>query len=131
MLATESPLLKPEGDCTLHLLFTLSDLFIIALCTKPPMPFVGDAGRSSLSGEIRPCDGDILTSEFKLGGSSRCAFVSRTEELLPPDAEGVDWYASLTLLPNDALLFDGEDILSTGSSTVFSGCEFSRAIPGI
>lgn len=90
LLVTESPLLRPGGDCTLHLLFTLSDLFIIALCTKPPMPFVGDAGRSNLSGEIRPCDGDILTSESKLGGSSLCALVNGTGELMLLDAPGVD-----------------------------------------
>lgn len=31
LLATELPRLRPEGDCTLHLLLTLSDLFIMAL----------------------------------------------------------------------------------------------------
>jgi len=59
LLATEFPLFSPGGDWMLHLLFTLSDRFIMALCTKPPIPFVGDAGRSSLSGDIRPCEGDI------------------------------------------------------------------------
>lgn len=45
LLAIESPRFKPEFACTLHLLLTLSDLRIIALCTKPPSPFVGDGGR--------------------------------------------------------------------------------------
>lgn len=44
-LATESPRFSPALACTLHLLLTLSDLFIIALCTKPPRPLVGDGGR--------------------------------------------------------------------------------------
>lgn len=44
LLATESPRLSPGAACTLHLLFTLSDRFIIALSTKPPRPFVGDGG---------------------------------------------------------------------------------------
>lgn len=38
-------------------MLTLSDRFSIALCTKPPIPFVGEAGRS---GEIRPCARDIV-----------------------------------------------------------------------
>ncbi len=59
LLVTELPLVRPGGDCTLHRLLTLSDLFIIALCTKPPMPFVGDGGLSTRSGEIRPWEGDI------------------------------------------------------------------------
>lgn len=45
VVATESPRLSPALACTLHLLFTLSDRFIIALCTKPPSPLVGDGGR--------------------------------------------------------------------------------------
>jgi hypothetical protein len=38
----------------LHLLLTLSDRFIIALCTNPPKPFVGDTG---LSGRLLVCVG--------------------------------------------------------------------------
>ena len=56
---TELPLLSPGPACALHLLFTLSDLFIIALCTNPPRPFVGEVGRSLRSGDMRPCEGDI------------------------------------------------------------------------
>lgn len=37
----------------------LSDRFIIALCTNPPMPFVGEPDRSALDGEVRPDVGDI------------------------------------------------------------------------
>ncbi len=74
LLVTELPLVRPGGDCTLHRLLTLSDLFIIALCTKPPMPFVGDGGLSSRSGEIRPWEGDIarlrLSDLESRGGSS-------------------------------------------------------------
>ena len=44
-VATESPRFNPAFACTLHLLFTLSDLFIMALWTKPPKPLVGEGGR--------------------------------------------------------------------------------------
>lgn len=43
----------------LHLLLTLSPRFMLALRTKLPMPFVGDAGRS---GDILPCVGDMSGS---------------------------------------------------------------------
>jgi hypothetical protein len=56
LLKVEFVLLMPCGVCVLHRLFTLSLRFIIALCTKPPMPFVGEGARS---GEILPCVGDI------------------------------------------------------------------------
>ena len=42
----------------LHRLLTLSLRFMLALRTKPPMPFVGDTGRSR-SGDMRPCVGDM------------------------------------------------------------------------
>ena len=42
----------------LHLLLTLSLRLSMALCTKPPMPLVGDADRSR-SGEILPWVGDM------------------------------------------------------------------------
>ena len=57
----EFPRLRPGAGVALHRLLTLSDLFIIALCTKPPSPLVGEAGRSILSGESRPCDGDMAS----------------------------------------------------------------------
>jgi hypothetical protein len=44
--AIESPRFRPGAACVLHLLLTLSDRFIIALCTNPPNPFVGDGGLS-------------------------------------------------------------------------------------
>lgn len=53
--AIESARCKPVGEVTLHRL-TLSVRFIIALCTKPPMPFVGERG---LVGDVRPEGGDI------------------------------------------------------------------------
>lgn len=54
--AVEFCLLRLPEVCTLHLLFTLSERLIIALCTNPPMPLVGDGVRS---GNIRPMDGDM------------------------------------------------------------------------
>jgi hypothetical protein len=44
LLATESPRFKPGAACTLHLLLTLSERFIMALSTKPPRPLVGEGG---------------------------------------------------------------------------------------
>ncbi len=57
--ATESPRFRPALAWTLHLLLTLSDLFIIALWTKPPRPLVGDGGRSAEEStlEVRPSAG--------------------------------------------------------------------------
>lgn len=49
----------------LHRLETLSLRFSMALCTKPPMPFVGDAGRSR-SGDMRPCVGDMASARAAL-----------------------------------------------------------------
>jgi hypothetical protein len=45
--------------CALQRLLRLSDLFIIALCTKPPMPLVGDAGRSEVVAR-RACEDNIV-----------------------------------------------------------------------
>ena len=59
LLNVEFCLLRPCGVCVLHLLFTLSLRLSMALCTKPPIPFVGEAGRSMRSGEILPCVGDM------------------------------------------------------------------------
>jgi hypothetical protein len=47
------------GVCVLHLLFTLSLRLSMALWTKPPMPLVGETGRSVRSGDILPCVGDM------------------------------------------------------------------------
>ena len=58
LLKVEFCLLKPGGVWVLHLLLTLSLRLSIALCTNPPMPLVGDTGRSR-SGEMRPCVGDM------------------------------------------------------------------------
>ena len=62
MLAVESCRERLEPGCALHLLLTLSFRFSMALCTKPPMPLVGDAGRSKVArdereGVVRPNDG--------------------------------------------------------------------------
>lgn len=64
MLAIEFSLDKPDPACALHRLFTLSERFSIALCTKPPSPFVGDGGRSIRSGDIRPWEGDIANARL-------------------------------------------------------------------
>lgn len=65
--------LNPCGSCVLHRFETLSDLLIIALCTKPPRPFVGEVDRAR-SGDIRRCVGDAGTDSSVgasvLGGSS-------------------------------------------------------------
>jgi hypothetical protein len=54
-------------------LLTLSLRLSMALCTKPPMPFVGDDGRS---GDILPCVGDMASSRAPL-------------ELSPPSNAGL------------------------------------------
>lgn len=64
--ATESPLLRPVFDLTLHLLLTLSERFIIALSTKPPKPLVGETGRfCERALEVRSKLG-VDSSEFML-----------------------------------------------------------------
>lgn len=69
LLKVEFCLLTAGGVCVLHLfLFTLSLRFIMALCTNPPMPFVGDVGRSR-SGDILPCVGDIASPRIEPVGS--------------------------------------------------------------
>lgn len=77
-LATEeSARCNPPGEVTLHRL-TLSERFIMALCTKPPMPLVGETG---LVGDERPvgwrCRAGISPSSFGsvAGGSRREADV--------------------------------------------------------
>jgi hypothetical protein len=88
---TESARCKPEGELTLHRL-TLSERFIMALCTNPPMPLVGESG--GLVGDVRPGDGGMdwrLTenastspAESPNGGSRRGApFRGRGEPSLP------------------------------------------------
>ena len=133
LLATEFPRLRPGGACTLHLLLTLSDRFIMALCTKPPIPFVGEAGRSNLSGEIRPCEGDIAKPrvsavESILGGSNLCALDDGIGDpkfpgRLPNTSE------LLEALPTVTLLLEGDR--SEGLSVSFSDRDASRDIPGI
>lgn len=118
LLATELPRFIPGGDWTLHLLFTLSDRFNIALCTKPPMPLVGDAGRSTLSGDIRPCVGDIAgardSGRASVGGSKRCALVKGTGDPTLPERPVADEYELLAALL--ALFREVEDDRSIMSS---------------
>jgi hypothetical protein len=134
LLATESALLRPAGDWTLHLLFTLSDRFIIALCTNPPMPLVGDIGRSTLSGEIRPCVGDIakprLSEWVSAGGSRICAGVKGIGEPKPLESFGLSLYVALAPLPYTALVLENVDGVCADSSNL-SGSDDCRDIPGI
>lgn len=58
LLRVELCLLKVGGVWVLHLLLTLSLRLRLALNTNPPIPLVGDTGRSR-SGDILPCVGDI------------------------------------------------------------------------
>lgn len=68
------------GVVTLHLL-TLSVRFIIALWTKPPIPFVGEAGRV---GEVWPDEVPSLPAWISAGGPSFTAsVVSNGEPSLP------------------------------------------------
>jgi hypothetical protein len=131
LLATELPRLTPEGDCTLHLLLTLSDLFIMALCTNPPIPFVGDTGLPNLSGEIRPWEGDIAKPrisdvESKFGATKFWALDSGIGD--PIFLEGFST-ASELLEPCSKVIFllDG----SIRSFSGFSARETSWDIPGI
>lgn len=128
LLATELPRLRPGGDCTLHLLFTLSDRFIMALCTKPPMPLVGDGDLSSLSGDIRPCEGDIASERasgpLPPGGSSFC-----TEDI--DNGEVSPLASSPELLDPVNPPLEGVDERSVGSSQACSPCESPRDMPGI
>lgn len=110
---------------------TLSDRFIIALCTNPPIPFVGDAGRepglSKRSGEMRPCDGDIAkprdSSMSLFGGSNLCALVKGTGE---PMTEPLEPF------PSPKVPLEGDEIRSMGSSDPCCvGLVVSRDIPGI
>lgn len=101
----------------------------MALCTKPPMPLVGDGGRSSLSGEIRPWEGDIAKPrasdiESIFGGSNLCALVSGTGDPKPELLETLCW--------TPALLLDGEEEAErSGVSVNAVSFAISRDIPGI
>lgn len=69
-LAVESLRAKDDGPAvTLHLLLTLSLRFSMALCTKPPMPLVGELGRSR-----RLCALDMvrLRASALSGAAKRC-----------------------------------------------------------
>lgn len=48
LLAVELCLDSPGAACALHLLLTLSDRLSMALCTNPPMPFVGDGDLAAI-----------------------------------------------------------------------------------
>jgi hypothetical protein len=62
LLIVEFCLLRGCGAWALHRLLTLSLRLSMALWTKPPMPFVGEEGRSARSGENLPCIGDMASA---------------------------------------------------------------------
>jgi hypothetical protein len=64
LLAKELPLMRPDGSCALQRLDTLSERFIMALCTNPPSPLVGDVDRS---GESRLGDNGVITGSSGIG----------------------------------------------------------------
>jgi hypothetical protein len=67
LLNVEPCLVRGGGACVLHRLETLSLRFSMALWTKPPMPLVGDAGRS---GDILPCVGDMASARAASAASA-------------------------------------------------------------
>lgn len=129
---TESARCRPVGDVTLHR-FTLSVRFIMALCTKPPIPFVGETGRA---GEVRPSGDGGLAAFISNGysileGSSFCASESvRGDPSLPVkagelgcgdefDDDHLDPSAAASRdIPGNCVRFDGISAKS-GSSTWF------------
>lgn len=122
LLANEFPRASPDGSWALHRFDTLSDRFIIALCTKPPSPFVGDDDLER-SGESRLGDmGDVCSSELGsvFVGSSFCALDRGIGEPRPVavDTEDTLEYRLLILLSaNIELARDGErDRATSGSS---------------
>ena len=143
----EFPLLRPGPACALHLLLTLSERFSIALCTKPPRPLVGDAGRSTRPGESRPCEGDIAkgraieifspTDGYMVdGGSNLRLFVVGIGDRTPPadagDAELEYLCPSPEMLPSEPSLDgDAEGPLSRAEIARSSGSAvLSLEIPG-
>lgn len=95
------------------------------------MPFVGDIGRSDLSGEMRPCEGDIAKPrasgmESVVGGSKRCALEDGIGDPIFADEFPI---TSEPLEPALKAMLDEDR--SRGSSNGFSGRDASRDIPGI
>lgn len=125
LLANElTPRLTPDGNCALHLFETLSDRFIMALCTKPPSPFVGDVERER-SGEMRLGEGGVATCS----GSSFWMLERGTGDPSPVAVETEDmleYRCPKLLSPKVELALDGEGDLSSPTS----GCELCFSSPG-
>lgn len=122
LLANEFPRGSPDGSWALHRLDTLSDRFIIALCTKPPSPLVGDEdlerSGESLFGDIGEVCSSAAGSVFR--GSSFCALDSGIGEPRPVavDTDDTLEYRLLRLLsPKFELARDGERDRSSGASS--------------
>lgn len=84
--------LNPCGICALHLFDTLSDLLNIALCTKPPIPFVGEVERLR-SGDKRRWLGEAAGSSTEVSawrGSSFCASDKCTGEPNPAETDDTE-----------------------------------------
>lgn len=101
-----------EGSCALQRFETVSERFIMALWTNPPIPFVGDDGRS---GESRRWVGDggncssVLDSAF--GGSNLWTLDDGSGEPSPVavDTDDMLEYRLLTVLsPKVELALEGE-----------------------
>lgn len=133
----------------LHRFETLSLRLSMALCTKPPIPLVGDAGRS---GEILPCVGDMARARAALsaasveaacseGGANFCDsslgsgdLVFATDSVSPPDIELLAEKRLLsTALPRADPPRDPGELerkLSRGGLLISGSIVDSRDIPG-
>lgn len=96
-LAEESCLCSPPSGCALQRLVWLSERFIKALWTKPPIPLVGDDGRSLVLVR-RAWDADIVGVRPRVGGSLvsvvtedlvDCVRKGRSLLAFPSEIEGV------------------------------------------
>ena len=103
---------RPEGSCALQRFEMVSERFIMALWTNPPIPFVGDDGRSGESrrwvGEGGNCS-SALDSVF--GGSNLWILDNGSGEPRPVavDTDDMLEYRLLTVLsPKVELALEGE-----------------------
>lgn len=145
-LVAEFCRLSMDPGCALDRLLTLSDLFMKALCTNPPMPFVGDVGRS-VAFASRACDDDMLGVRSRpdcspsvveivrsdMGDASACASSAATSDfrsgLLLVEVRVFEKALSrmepVREVVSDFTLSDGAGLASLAGST-----EASRDMPG-
>jgi hypothetical protein len=151
LLMVELCLVRLGGAWVLHRLETLSLRLSMALCTKPPMPLVGEAGRSR-SGEMRPCVGDMASARAALsplsamglgseGGANFCESsmgsgdrVLATDSVSPPDSDVLAEKRLLSMAlpraepPRDPGEF--ERMLPGGGLLISGSAVDSRDMPG-